>query len=221
MAGNAHLALHHYDAAIELLRRAVALTEEAYAPDHAIVRGARLVLAQGLLRADRPRDATVELTRILEAPTRTAAAQDYLDGLALVGLGSALLIERNAGAAVTRCEQGVQILEAQLGRRNIETAAALGELGHAVSSFDVRRGVKLLEEAVEIEVATLGTRDPRTATDRARLGKLLYQTGDRARGRRLVVEVYDVLAGLGEAFDSAELASWLQRHPGTGPRPDR
>jgi tetratricopeptide (TPR) repeat protein len=212
VAGNAHLALHHYDTAIELLQRAVDLTQEAYGPDHPVVRGARLGLAQGQLRAHRSRDAMAELTRLLEAPARAGAPQDFLDGMALVGLGSALLAERNTRAAVARCEQGVRILEAQLGRRNIETAAALGELGHAVSSFDVRRGVKLLEEAVEIELAVLGTRDPRTATDRARLGKLLYQTGDRARGHRLVAEVHELLAGLGEQFDAAELAGWLQQH---------
>jgi len=213
VAGNAHLALHHYDVAFEMMRRAVTLTEAAYGPDHAVVRGARLGLAQGLLRARRSRDARVELTRILEASKRTGAPRDYLDGMALVGLGSALLIEGKPRPAAARCEQGIRLLEAQLGRGNIETAAALGELGHAVSSFDPRRGLKLLEEAVASEVKILGAADPRTGTDRARLGKLLYQTGDRTRGRRIVTEVHDRLVELGEPFESAELASWLQRHP--------
>lgn len=212
VGGNAHLALHHFDAAIEMLRRAVSLTAEGYGPDHPMVRGLRVGLAQGLVRAHRAREAKLELTRLLETPARKGAPQDYVDGMALAALGSALLAERNIRAAVARCEQGVRILDAKLGRRNIETAAALGELGNAVSSLDVRRGMKLLEEAVAIELSTLGPRDPRTAPDRARLGKLLYRTGDRARGRRIVAEVHDLLAGLGEQFDSAELASWLQRH---------
>jgi len=151
--------------------------------------------------------------RILDAPTRKGAPQDAIDGLALVGLGSALAAERKPRPAVARCEQGIRILEAQLGRRNIETAAALGELGDAVSSFDVRRAVKLLEEAVATEVAILGASDPRTVPDRSRLGKLLYRTGDRARGRRLVIEAHHLLASIGEPFDSADLAAWLRKHP--------
>jgi hypothetical protein len=213
VAGSAHLALHHYDAAIESLRRAVALTEEAYGPDHVVVRGTRLNLGQALVRAGRPRDAIVELTRMLDAPTRKGAPQDFVDGAALAAVGSALLAEHNPRAAVARCEQGLRILDAQLGRHDIETALALGELGHAMASFDPRRGVKLLEEAVAIELAILGAANPRPATDRARLGKLLYQTGDRVRGRRLVAEVHDLLASLGEPFDSAELAAWLAQHP--------
>ena len=213
VAGNSHLALHHYDAAFDMMRRAVTLTEQTYGHDHTVVRGARLGLAQGLLRVDRTREARIELMEILSAPKRTGARRDFVDGMALVGLGTALLAEGKPRAAVKRCQQGFRLLDAQLGRRNIETAAALGELGHAMSSFDARRGVKLLEEAVQLEVATLGNTDPRTAIDRARLGKLLYQMGDRERGRRMVAEVHDLLAGLGEPFESAALADWLQRHP--------
>jgi eukaryotic-like serine/threonine-protein kinase len=213
VAGHAHIGLHHYDAGIERLRRVVALTEGWFGPDHGTVRGARIGLAAGLLHAHRPRESMVELMRILDAPTRKGAPRDFIDGLALVGLGSALVAERKPRAAVARCEQGIRILEAQVGRRNIETAAALGELGDAVSSFDVRRAVKLLEEAVATEVAILGASDPRTVPDRSRLGKLLYQTGDRARGRRLVIEAHDLLASIGEPFDSAELAAWLRKHP--------
>jgi hypothetical protein len=178
-----------------------------------MVRSARLGLAQGLLRVGRSREATAELTRILDTSGRPGGSRDYLDGMAMVGLGSALLVDRKPRAAAARCEQGIRILEAQLGRHNVETAAALGELGHAVAAFQVRRGVKLLEEAVAIEVEILGHSDPRTATDRARLGKLLYQSGDRARGRRVVAEGHDLLVAIGEPFDSAELARWLQRHP--------
>lgn len=213
VAGNAHLALHHDDTAFEMMRRAVALTQDGFGPDHAMVRGARLGLAQGLLRAGRSREATVELKAILDASARTGAARDYLDGMALVGLGSALVIERKPRAAVARCEQGIRILDAQLGRRNVETAAARGELAQAVSTFDRRRALALLEEAVAIELDTLGASDPRTGTDRTRLGKLLYQSGHRARGRRLVAEVHALLVELGEPFESAELARWLQRHP--------
>jgi tetratricopeptide (TPR) repeat protein len=211
--GNAQLALHHYDPAFEMMRRAVTLTQEGFGPDHAMVRSARLGLAQGLLRVRRSREATAELKTILDTSRRTSTARDYLDGMALVGLGSALLIERKPRAAAARCEQGIRILEAQLGRHNVETAAALGELGNAISSFDPRRALKLLEEAVASELEMLGHNDPRTATDRVRLGKLVYQSGNRARGRRLVVEVHDLLVGIGEPFDSAELSRWLQRHP--------
>jgi eukaryotic-like serine/threonine-protein kinase len=213
VAANAHLALRHYDDAIDMLRRTVALTEEAFAPDHPIVRGARLVLAQGLVRAGRPQEAIAALTRIL--PPAHTGTRDYLDGLALVGLGSALLASGKPRAGIARLEPAIRILEAQLGRRHVETAAALGELGHAVSSSDLRRGVKLLEEAVQIEVSILGAHDPRTAPDRTRLGKLLYQLGDRPRGRRLVSEVHDLLVSLGEKLDSADLAAWLQQHPAT------
>ncbi|HSS02054.1 MAG TPA: hypothetical protein VLM79_33575 [Kofleriaceae bacterium] len=212
VAGNAHLALHHYDTAFEMMRSAVALTQDGFGPDHALVRGARLGLAQGLLRAGRAREATAELTTILAASARTGA-RDYLDGLALVGLGGALVIERKPRAAAARCEEGIRILDAQLGRHHVESAAARGELAQAVVSFDRRRAVKLLEEAVAIEVEILGSSDPRTGIDRARLGKLLYQSGQRVHGRRLVAEVHDLLVEIGEAFDSAELARWLQRHP--------
>jgi tetratricopeptide (TPR) repeat protein len=213
VAGNAHLALHHYDPAFEMMRRAVTLTQDGFGPDHAIVRGARLGLAQGLLRAGRAREATAELKRILAASARPGGARDYLDGLALVGLGSALVIVRKPRMAAARCEEGIRILDAQLGRHHVESAAARGELAQAVVTFDRRRAIKLLEEAVAIEVEILGASDPRTGTDRARLGKLLYQSGHRARGRGLVAEVHDLLLETGEAFDSAELARWLQRHP--------
>jgi tetratricopeptide (TPR) repeat protein len=216
VAGNAHLALHHPDVGIDMLQRAVTTSLEAYEPDHPVIRGTRLTLAQGLLRVHRPRDARRELMRILAAPTRARAPRDFLDGLALVSLGSAALAEGNPRAAIARCEQGIRILQATLGRRNVETAAALGELGHAVSRFDPRRAVQLLEEAVQTEVAILGAGDPRTAIDRSRLGKLLYQIGDRARGRRLIAEVHDLLVSLDERFDSAELAVWLTRHAAVG-----
>jgi hypothetical protein len=155
----------------------------------------------------------VELNQILEGSARTGAPRDFVDGMALVGLGSAASLERRARAAVAHCEDGLRILDAQLGRRNVETAAALGELGHVVSVIDVRRGVELLEEAVAIEIEILGSGDPRTAIDRTRLGKLLYQIGERGRGRRMIAEVHALLVGLREPFESAELAGWLQRHP--------
>jgi eukaryotic-like serine/threonine-protein kinase len=217
VAGNAHLALRHYDVAFDMLRRVVTLTEQTYGRDHTLVRGLRLALAQGLLRGGRTRDAHAELMQILEAPTRTGAARDFVDGMALVGLGTAASLEGKPRAAIARCEDGLRILDAQLGRRNVETAAALGELGHIVSGSDARRGVKLLEEAVAIEVEILGSRDPRTAIDRTRLGKLLYQIGERGRGRRMITEVHDLLVGLREPFESAELAAWLQRHPAGDP----
>ena len=82
-----------------------------------------------------------------------------------------------------------------------------------MSAFDRRRALALLEEAVAIELDILGASDPRTGTDRTRLGKRLYQSGHRVRGRQLVSDVHDLLVELGEPFESAELARWLQRHP--------
>ena len=187
-----------YDKALPLAKRALELRETALGPDHELVQGALLNLAEIYTAVKKYGEAQKLMERLLKTHEKNVGPEDtgaavYLDKLALLAY-----MQRDFNKTEAAYKRALAIREKVFGENHAETATSfylLAEFYRFTGKLD--KAAPLYEQATILRGKLLGHEHPEYLKTRDRYFCLAYET---LQERKLK----DLAAKLGETSDPAK-----------------
>ncbi len=202
-----------YKEARELLERAVAIRRATLAHDHPDLGSSLVSLAEVLIASDK-KAALADLDEAIAIGQKRLGPDNEMLAMWIDTRGDVLLAMNRLDEAMASYQRSIEMI----GRSPNRDAAAIPSIG--VGQVELARGQPAKAVAPLTRAVAVFDVHPRTnltglATARFNLGKALWGTGERARGRKMVEAGRDdfAAAGLGPEDDSqAETKRWLAKH---------
>ena len=149
-----------YDKALPLAKRALELREQALGPDHELVQGALLNLAEIYTAKKKYGDAQKLIERLLATYEKTVGPEDLGAAVFLNKLGFLTYVQGNFGKSETAYKRALAIREKATGRDNKDFAIALFTLAELYRfTAKIEKAEPLYEEAAVLLLKLLGPAD--------------------------------------------------------------
>jgi tetratricopeptide (TPR) repeat protein len=177
-------------AAEEAVRKAIAMYERAFGPDHPRTLGMLDNLAAILFRLKRAEAADV-YEEMLQR-TMNVMGEDHLSSLSAMANYAQFIMHSNPLRAEELLRTVVSQESTQLGRHHPRTLTAIHNLGMALAlSRQLDEAEMLLSEALEVGTAHAGPHHPTTLASKAGLGGVRFRQGRHEEAEQLLLEVLE------------------------------
>ena len=176
-----------------LKRRALAIDEKNYGPDHPEVAACLNNLAQLLKATNRLAEAEPLMRRALAIDEKSLGPDHPKVAIRLNNLAQLLQATNRLAEAEPVMERVAAILEKSLGENHPKVATALNNLAQLLQITNrLAKAEPLMRRALAIDEGSYGTDHPEVATDLSNLARLLQKTNRLAEAEPLMRRALDI-----------------------------
>ncbi len=182
-----HKARAEWGQAEPLMRRALAIDEKSYGPEHPEVARDLNNLASLLQDTNRPAEAEPMMRRALAIGERSYGPEHSVVAIRLSNLGQLLQATNRLAEAEPLTRRALAIFEESLGQDHPNVATALNNLGQLLRATNrLAEAEPLMQRALAIHEKSYGPEHPDVARDLGNLAQLLQATNRLAEAEPLM-----------------------------------